>query len=252
MLDVGNTHTHLGLANDRRVAWRGGLPTVAWRSGAAVIELKRFVGARRIEGAAWCSVVPAVNARLARRVAGLFRVRPLEVNHHTVRGIGIRYPRPETIGADRLANAVAVRASVGAPAVAVDFGTAVTFDVVDGAGDYVGGIIAPGLSAMTDYLHEKTALLPRVTVREPRRVIGRNTEEAMRVGAVRGYRCLVNGLLGELRRELGVRRLPVVVTGGCARLVARGLEGIRAVAPDLTLDGLRRVWLAHREEGAFA
>lgn len=252
LLDVGNTHTHLGLANDCRVVRRGVMPTSAWGSRAGVAALEDFVGATGVYGAAWCSVVPAVNARLTRRVAAAFRVPALEVNHRTVRGIGIRYPRPDTIGADRLANGVAVRAMFGAPAVAVDFGTAVTFDVVDAQGDYVGGIIAPGLAAMTDYLHEKTALLPRVTVREVRRVIGRSTEEAMRVGAVRGYRCLVQGLLEQVREELGVRRLPVVATGGCARLVARGLAGVCAVVPDLTLDGLRRVWLAHREEGAFA
>jgi len=118
----------------------------------------------------------------------------------------------------------------------------VTFDVVDGRGDYVGGIIAPGLAAMTDYLHEKTALLPRIRIREVPAVIGKNTEEAMLIGAVHGYRGLIRGLLQELKRELNCRRLPVVATGGYARLMAARLPQITAVEPLLTLEGLRLVW----------
>ena len=113
-------------------------------------------------------------------------------------------PKPNTIGPDRLANAVAARHRFGAPAVVVDFGTAVTFDVVDRAGNYVGGIIAPGLAAMTDYLHEKTALLPRIRIREVKSPIGKSTEQAMLVGAVHGYRGLIRELIVELKRELKV------------------------------------------------
>jgi len=129
--------------------------------------------------------------------------------------------------------------------VVVDFGTAVTFDVVDRAGAYVGGIIAPGLAAMTDYLHEKTALLPRIRIRETRAVIGKNTHEAMLIGAVHGYRGLIRELIRELRVELGARRLPVVATGGYARLLAGGLPEISAVEPLLTLEGLRLLWQNH-------
>ena len=168
----------------------------------------------------------------------------MELTHRTVAGIGVDYPRPETIGADRLANAVAVRHRYGAPAVVVDFGTAVTFDVVDGRGCYVGGIIAPGLSAMTDYLHEKTALLPRIRLRDVRRAIGRSTEEAMLAGTVYGYRGLIRALLTGVRAAMGVRRLPVVATGGYAKLMARGLPEINCVEPALTLDGLRRFWFS--------
>jgi type III pantothenate kinase len=126
--------------------------------------------------------------------------------------------------------------------VVVDFGTAVTFDVVNAGGNYVGGIIAPGLAAMTDYLHEKTALLPKIKIRETKSVIGKSTEEAMLVGAVHGYRGLVRELIGELKRELRVKKLPVVATGGYARLIAAKLPEISAVLPDLTLEGLRLVW----------
>ena len=173
------------------------------------------------------------------------RLPALELNSTTLAGVGIDYPQPRTIGADRLANAVAVKALFGAPALVVDFGTAVTFDVVNRAGNYVGGIIAPGLSAMTDYLHEKTALLPQIKIREPRRIIGKNTEEAMLSGAVHGYRGLIRGLITGLKAELQADQLPVVATGGYAALIARKLPEITAVRPNLTLEGLRRVWISH-------
>jgi type III pantothenate kinase len=176
--------------------------------------------------------------------------RALELTWRTLVGVGIDYPEPASIGPDRLANAVAVHRHFGAPAVVVDFGTAVTFDVVNRAGNYAGGIIAPGLSVMTDYLHEKTALLPRIRIRETRAVIGRNTEEAMLIGAVHGYRGLIRELIGELKRALQSPRLPVVATGGCARLMAAGLPEITAVRPDLTLEGLRLVWAGNRLESA--
>ena len=138
---------------------------------------------------------------------------------------------------------MAVRAKFGAPSLVVDFGTAVTFDVVDAKGNYVGGIIAPGLAAMTEYLHEKTALLPRITIREVKSPVGKSTEHAMLVGAVHGYRGLVRELIGALKRELKTRRLPVVATGGYAKLIAAKLPEILAVEPNLTLEGLRLIWM---------
>jgi type III pantothenate kinase len=130
--------------------------------------------------------------------------------------------------------------------VVVDFGTAVTFDVVNQRGNYVGGIIAPGLAAMTDYLHEKTALLPRIEIRETRGVIGKSTEQAMRVGAVHGYRGLVRELFVKLKHELKVRRLPVIATGGYAKLMAAKLPEISSVEPLLTLEGLRLAWCGRK------
>ena len=114
-------------------------------------------------------------------------------------------------------------AQLGAPVGGVEFGTAVTFDIVDEAANYTGGIIAPGLSAMTDYLHEKTALLPRIRITEPESIIGKDTRGAMLSGAVHGYRGLIAELVRQLKRELGVAKLPVVATGGCAALMASQL-----------------------------
>jgi len=244
LFDIGNTHTHVGLANDKRVMRHTDIPTAGWRGQKASALLREFIGKRRITGAALCSVVPGATSAVrnaAKRVAG---VGCFELTHENLCGVGIDYPRPHTIGPDRLANAVAARIHFGAPSLVVDFGTAVTFDVVNAAGNYVGGIIAPGLAAMTDYLHEKTALLPKIQIREVSAVIGKNTEQAMVIGAVHGYRGLIRELISELKRELKTRKLPVVATGGYARLISAKLPEITAVDPLLTLEGLRLAWVA--------
>lgn len=244
LFDIGNTHTHLGLANARRVVKHRNISTEAWFQGLPEHTLLNFAGHARLNGAALCSVVPRATPFIHHAVRHLWRLPCLELTPRTLRGLGINYPRPNTIGPDRLANAVAARHHFGAPSVVVDFGTAVTFDVVDGAGDYVGGIIAPGLAAMTDYLHEKTALLPRIRIREARSVIGKSTEQAMLVGAVHGYRGLILELIRKLKDELKIRRLPVVATGGYAELIGSKLSAITAIEPLLTLEGLRLAWHA--------
>lgn len=245
LFDIGNTNTHLGIANNRRVTKQADIPTKEWLNGGVKDALMKFAGRNPIEGAALCSVVPRTTPLVLKAAWQLWRVDALELSPKTVRGVGIDYPKPKSIGPDRLANAVAARHHFGAPSVVVDFGTAVTFDVIDRAGNYVGGIIAPGLAAMTDYLHEKTALLPRIQIREASNPIGKSTEHAMLVGAVHGYRGLIRGLLAELKRELKTQRLPVIATGGYAKLIASKLPEIAAVRPDLTLEGLRLSWLAH-------
>ena len=245
LFDIGNTNTHLGLANALRVTKQADVPTATWFNGKAGALLKRFVRSTSVEGAALCSVVPRATPIVRRTVRQRWDLKPLELTPKTLRGVGIDYPKPDTIGPDRLANAVAARHHFGAPVVVVDFGTAVTFDVVDCAGNYAGGIIAPGLALMTDYLHEKTALLPKIKIREFKSVIGKSTEEGMLVGAVHGYRGLIRGLLAELKRELKTNRLPVVATGGYAHLIASKLPEITAVEPLLTLEGLRLVWFSH-------
>ena len=247
LFDIGNTNTHVGLADNRRVVRHTDIPTAAWFSGKATAWLARFVGKSRLAGAAICSVVPRATPRVRKTVRTGWNLPALELTPKTLNGVGIDYPRPETIGPDRLANAAAARHRFGAPVVVVDFGTAVTFDVVNARGNYVGGIIAPGLAAMTDYLHEKTALLPRIQIREVKSAVGKSTEHAMLVGAVHGYRGLVRELIEELKRELKARRLPVVATGGYAKLIASKLPEISAVEPDLTLEGLRLVWENSRE-----
>lgn len=247
LLDIGNTHTHLGLAG-RKVVRQTEIPTKHWFDRKAGKLIERFTGGRNITGAALCSVVPEATKPAAKFLERI-GAPCVELTAQTLKGVGIDYPRPATIGPDRLANALAARRFFGAPSVVVDFGTAVTFDVVNGDGNYTGGIIAPGLAAMTTYLHEKTALLPKIEIRETRAVIGKSTTEAMLIGAVHGYRGLIRELIEELRAELRVKNLPVVATGGYAKLMARGLPVITAVMPSLTLEGLRILWEETFPEG---
>lgn len=242
VFDIGNTHTHIGIANSKRVLKQTNVTTAGWADGTSAKQAIKFLKPYKITGTALCSVVPMATPLVSRFVNEKYGVPNLKLTSQTVRGIGVDYPKPETIGPDRLANAVAARAHFGAPSVVLDFGTAVTFDVVDAKGSYVGGIIAPGLAAMTGYLHEKTALLPKIEIREVTAVIGKNTEEAMLVGAVHGYRGLVRELIMELKRELRTKRLPVIATGGYAKLIAAKLPEITAVEPLLTLEGLRLFW----------
>ena len=260
LFDIGNTHTHVGLADNKRVVKQANIPTLAWFGGTAGAMVRKIVGRNKIEGVAVCSVVPRATPFVKKFAAGLTRrleaggpsgggVRLLELTPATLRGVGIDYPKPNSIGPDRLANAVAAKFHFGAPVVVVDFGTAVTFDVVNAKGNYVGGIIAPGLAVMTNYLHEKTALLPQIKIRDIKTAIGKSTEEAMLVGAVHGYRGLVRELIGQLKQELGAKKLPVVATGGYAKLIAAKLPEISAVTPNLTLEGLRLVWLKNSETG---
>ena len=244
LFDIGNTHTHVGLADGRRVVKQADIPTLAWIGGSAAARVHKIIGAHEITGAILCSVVPRATPLVHRAVRAVWKLDVLELTPKTLRGVGIEYPKPNSIGPDRLANAVAAKHRFGAPVVVVDFGTAVTFDVVNARGNYAGGIIAPGLAAMTNYLHEKTALLPKIEIRDIKTSIGKSTEEAMLVGAVQGYRGLVRELIGNLKRELRARKLPVVATGGYAKLIAAKLPEISAVAPDLTLEGLRLVWRA--------
>jgi len=183
------------------------------------------------------SVVPEKNSVIS-KAAGKTGV--LWLDSTLKLAVGIDYPAPESIGADRLANAAAVATLYGCPAIVVDFGTAVTFDIVSARHNYIGGVIAPGLEAMTNFLYQRTALLPKLSLKEPRRAIGRSTIGAMLSGAVFGYRGLVREILARIRAEEFPReKLHIVATGGYARLIAAQLPEITAVRPHLTLEGLR-------------
>ncbi|MCC6233614.1 MAG: type III pantothenate kinase [Verrucomicrobiales bacterium] len=247
LLDIGNTHCHVGVATPHRLLKHADVPTRDLLEGPGGGSLERWTHTPGVAQAVICSVVPAATIQARTLLQHRLGRDPLVLTSDTLRGVGLEYPKPASIGPDRLANAIAARAMFEVPCVVVDFGTAVTFDIVDRRGCYVGGIIAPGLAAMTDYLHEKTALLPRIRIRSVQTHIGRSTEEAMLIGAVHGYRGLVRELIRGLRRQLRSPRLPVVATGGYARLLARGLPEITCVRPNLTLEGLRLLWGHHQE-----
>ena len=236
LIETGNTNTRFAITDGRKIGRVIFVPT------AKLAGIPRAMG--RYDAAVLSSVVPAATAKLCRWLP----VKPLLVNAGADLGIGIRYPQPKQIGADRLANAVGVVHLYGAPAIVVAFGTALAFDVVNPAREYVGGVIAPGLAAMTDYLHEHTALLPHIDLREPNSVIGKSTVDAMEVGAIIGYRGLVKEILAALRCEPGMRRAVVVATGGYGELLAQKIPAIQHVNPLLTLEGLRFIYLHNSRE----
>jgi type III pantothenate kinase len=233
LVDISNSYTKFAFASTKRIS--APVRIVTNRLSSALFL--RFLKQRRVRQVMVSSVVPEKNSVIS-KAAGKTGV--LWLDSTLKLAVGIDYPAPESIGADRLANAAAVAALYGCPAIVVDFGTAVTFDIVSARRNYIGGVIAPGLEAMTNFLYQRTALLPKLSLKEPRRAIGKSTIGAMLSGAVFGYRGLVREILARIRAEEFPReKLHIVATGGYARLIAAQLPEITAVRPHLTLEGLR-------------
>lgn len=233
LIDVSNSFTKLAFASPARLAApiRVATPNLNSR------YLSRLLGKNKVDLMVVSSVVPKKSPEIRAAARGR---DVIWIGARSRLGVGIDYPSPASIGADRLANAAAVTALFGYPAIVVDFGTAVTFDIVSERKKYIGGVIAPGLEAMTSYLYQRTALLPKLSLKEPRSAIGRSTTAAMRAGAVFGYRGLVRQIIQQIVSERFKRRqVRVVATGGYATLISRRLPEIQFVHPNLTLEGLR-------------
>jgi len=240
-VDIGNTSATVAVVDGtevrelRRFPHRAGVEENVAR--AAEIYAKAGVA-----GVALGSVVPdatplwrdGLSRRLECEVWELTPGAPLE--------IPVTYPDPASIGADRLANAVAAVHKVGAPAVVADFGTALTFDIVTEAEGYIGGVIAPGLDMMYSYFGEKTALLPKLTPAPRAQVIGKSTADAMHAGAFFGYRGMVREIFTEIRKELGLVEVSLLATGGFASEVLRDFDESVMIEPFLTLEGLAAAW----------
>jgi type III pantothenate kinase len=236
LVDVSNSYAKLAFASRERISNPARIPT-AELSASVVAE---FLRRRQVRKLVVSSVVPTKNSAISEGAHKKAQVLWLDCKLKM--GVTIDYPKPESIGADRLANAAAVADLYGCPANVVDFGTAVTFDVVSEERSYIGGVIAPGLEAMTNFLYQRTALLPKLLLKEPHRAVGKSTVEAMRSGAIFGYRGLVREILAQIRAEQFSRKKVVVVaTGGYARLIASQLPEVAVIHPNLTLEGLRIV-----------
>ncbi len=250
-VDTGNTHTVLGLFEGERLLadWRVATRKDATADEMGVLLRSLFTEARldagRVEGMIVASVVPDLNHVLAAVGRKYFELEPLFVEPGIRTGVPILYDNPQEVGADRIVNAVAAVHRYGAPVIVLDFGTATTFDVVGSKGEYLGGVIAPGLGISAEALFQRAARLSRVDVRRPSRVIGRNTQESVQSGLFHGYVALVEGLVARLRAELGVDA-PVVATGGLAPVFRSELGFLADVAPGLTLEGLRLLWEKNR------
>ena len=235
LVDISNSYAKFAFASTTRVF----APTRIVTGRLSTRLVAQLVGKRNVGKMVVSSVVPAKSSAILK---GAGKTKVIWLDWKLKLGVEIDYPKPRSIGADRLANAAAVTALYGCPAIVVDFGTAVTFDIVSEHRAYIGGVIAPGLEAMTNFLYQRTALLPELSLKEPRRAIGRSTIQAMLSGAVFGYRGLVREILAQIRTEqFSRKKVHVVATGGYAQLIARGLPEIGVVHPNLTLEGLRIV-----------
>jgi len=235
LIDNSNTRTKFALGNEEELLeWRGVIPTA--EISAEIV--RTLLAPVTFDGVVVCSVVPA-KAAILKEVLG--DGHPLHfLNWESPLGMNIDYPQPAQIGADRLANAAGVLGRHRVPAIVIDFGTAVTFDVISAEPAYCGGVIAPGLGAMSGYLTRKTALLPEIDLVEPSSAIGKSTVHAMQAGAVFGYRGLVKEIISRISAELSEPPI-IIATGGDAALIARGVAEIEVVDAELTLDGLRQI-----------
>lgn len=263
VIDVGNTNTVLGVfarvskvhpAGDsddppryeRLVAnWRVATSRTSTVDEYGVLFRNLFsmagLEATGIRGIVISSVVPPLDPVLRQVCERYFSLRPLYIEPGVKTGMPVHYDNPAEVGADRIVNAVAAFEKYGGPCVIVDFGTATTFDCVSAKGEYLGGVICPGIGISADALFERTARLPRVEIRKPPRVIGSNTVGSLQSGLYYGYLGLVDGIIELLLAELG-KDTPVLATGGLGPMIGTGSKYIKHVDDLLTLQGLRIIW----------
>ncbi|MBI4572487.1 MAG: type III pantothenate kinase [candidate division NC10 bacterium] len=243
-LDVGNTNTVIGVFDGRALVthWRLSTRREGTRDeyGMLIKGLFDFGGLdfQAVSAVIISSVVPPLQGPLEEMARQYFGVEPMVVGPGIKTGMPILYESPREVGADRIVNAVAAFEAYGGPCIVVDFGTATTFDAISARGEYLGGVICPGIGISSEALFQHAAKLPRVDISRPKVVIGRNTVGSMQAGLYYGYLSLVEGVVARMRAELG-GQVAVVGTGGLARLLLTESTAVDHVDPLLTLTGLR-------------
>ncbi len=252
-VDIGNTDITLGVfeGEELRATWHmaTGIHRMADEYAATLLNLLRYrnLATSDIKEAILCSVVPPLIATFEELLRKYFQIAPLVVGAGVKTGVRIRMDNPREVGADRIVNAAAAHHLYGGPVIITDLGTATTFDAVSREGDYLGGVIAPGIKTAAEALFTRAAMLPRVELVRPTQTIGTSTVSAIQSGLIFGYVGLIEGIVARLRKELGGKAL-VVVTGGYAELVAQETTVIDKVNPDLTLIGLRLIYLMNQAQ----
>lgn len=247
VIDVGNTNTVLGVfaGKDLRAQWRLTTNRAQTADEYGILTRNLFtlegIHSSQITDIMVASVVPPLNAVLEEMAEKYFHLKAVFLGPGTRTGMAIHYDNPQEVGADRIADSVAAFEKYGGPCVVVDFGTAITFDAISEKGEYLGGVIAPGIGISAEALFEHAARLPRVEIREPQRVIGTNTVGSMQSGLFYGVVGLVDGILDRLCAVLG-EKTKVIATGGQASLVAAASKYKPPVDPSLTLEGLRIIY----------
>lgn len=247
VIDVGNSNTTLGVYRDEDLVAQWRLTTnpagTVDEYGVQTRSLFQLAGMdfHDIEAIVVASVVPPLNNAIKAIAQVYLRRTPLFIDHTTDTGLKILYEPASDVGIDRIVDAVAAVARHGKPCIVVDFGTATTFNAVNHKGEYIGGLIAPGLKISAEALFSRTAKLPRVDIKRPAKVIGSSTVEAMQSGLYFGYASLVDGVLRRMIDEMG-EKPRIVATGGLASLIAPESEFIEEVDETLTLEGLRLIY----------
>lgn len=247
VVDVGNTNIVLGIYRGRELLhhFRIGTNRQATVDEYGVLIYNLFqmsrIQVQDIEGVIISSVVPPLMHVLEELCEKYLRRKPLVVGPGIKSGLNLRYENPREVGADRIVNAVAAIEQYGGPLVVVDFGTATTFDCIDAQGNYLGGAIVPGIGIATEALYQRASKLPRIELEKPKKVIGRNTVNAMQAGIIFGYAGQVDGIVERIAAEMGAKP-KVVATGGLAELIASETRSIEEVNPRLTLEGLRIIY----------
>lgn len=246
-IDIGNTNLTIGLYEGETLRAHFRLATDHKRMpdeyGLQLLGILRQAGCDQdcLAGICLASVVPTLTGRVAEACQQYLHIMPLIVDVGIKTGVRIRYEDPHAVGADRVADAVAVHKLYGGPACVIDFGTATTFNAVNAKGEYLGGAITAGINLAASALFEHAAKLPPVDIAQPPSVIGKNTTHAMQSGLLFGYVSMVEGMVARFRKELG-DDMKVIATGGLSSLIASETELIDIIAPWLTLDGLRIIW----------